>query len=242
MPDALGSEEPSWSWDLAGRPAHDGRGARIGRPPSPVWEAFLGILLRVDLSASWCQSWVLALPATSLSTGAPSYLVVAPMGSSPLLVDSSSQLSNLTGFALVFESGDLLPSPGPRHVDMHENPVSADPGQGLSPHRVVQCGKPSRRQERKAIHIVISAACPVCRHHSGPVAVPDCYPPIHLPHPELSAVPELMSLALGSPPWAAGPGEAWPPPLLLACPGLGPCATAAAHHVSTPFYFSIWFL
>lgn len=50
------------------------------------------------------------------------------MGSSLLLVDSSSQLSNLTGFALVFESGDLLPSPGSRHVDMHENPVSADPG------------------------------------------------------------------------------------------------------------------
>lgn len=47
---------------------------------------------------------------TSVSTGAPSHLVAAPAGSSLLLVDSGSQLSNLAGFALAFESGDLLPS------------------------------------------------------------------------------------------------------------------------------------
>lgn len=56
------------------------------RPPSPAWEAFLGILLRVDLSASWCQAWVWALPATSLSTGAPSHLVAAPMGPAHFLL------------------------------------------------------------------------------------------------------------------------------------------------------------
>lgn len=35
LPDALGSKEPSWLWDLAGCPAHDGRGARIGRLAQP---------------------------------------------------------------------------------------------------------------------------------------------------------------------------------------------------------------
>lgn len=157
------------------------------RPLSPAWEAFLDILLCVDLSASWCQAWVSALPATSLSTGAPSHLVAAPVGSSLLLVDSSSQLSSLTGFALVFESGDLLPSPGSRHVDMHENTVSADPGPVTTQNSPVweiftQAGERGR--------ILSSAACPACRHHSSPMAIPDCYPPVHLPHPELSAVPE----------------------------------------------------
>lgn len=153
------------------------------------------------------------------------------MGSNLLLVDSSSQLSNLTGFALVFERRPL-PSPGSRHVDMHENPVSADPG------LVTTQNSPLRKiftQAGEKGHILISAACPACRHHGSPMAVPDCYPPVHLPHLEFSAVPELMSLralsaarcqascaqlTLGSPPGVAGPGEARPPPLFT-CRGLG---------------------
>lgn len=35
LPHALGSEEPSWSWVLAGCPAHDRRGTRMGRLVQP---------------------------------------------------------------------------------------------------------------------------------------------------------------------------------------------------------------
>lgn len=148
-------------------------------------------MLCVDLSASWWQAWVSALPVTSLSTGAPSPLAAAPMGSNLLLVDSSSQLSNLTGFALVFESGDPLPPPGSRHVDMHENPVSADPGPVTTQN--IPVWKVFTQAGEKG-HTLVSAACLGCRHHGSPMAAPDCYPPVHLPHPELSAVPEPMSL------------------------------------------------
>lgn len=86
------------------------------------------------------------------------------------------------------------------------------------------------------------------------MAVPDCYPPVHLLHLEFSAVPELMSLRALSTARVSGqlctadsvahlgrldlersglhlcsPAECW------ACP------MAAAHRVSTPFY-SIRFL
>lgn len=113
------------------------------------------------------------------------------MGSNLLLVDSSSQLSNLTGFALVFESGDPLPPPGSRHVDMHENPVSADPGPVTTQN--IPVWKVFTQAGEKG-HTLVSAACLGCRHRGSPMAVPDCYPPVHLPHPELSAVPEPMSL------------------------------------------------
>lgn len=74
---------------------------------------------------------------------------------------------------------------------MHENPVPADPGpvttQNIPVWKVfMQAGEKG--------HILSSAACPACRHHGSPVAVLDCHPPVHLPHLQLSAVPELMSL------------------------------------------------
>lgn len=210
-------------------------------------------MLCVDLSASWWQTWVAALPVTSLSTGAPSRLAAAPMGSNLLLVDSSSQLSNLTGFALVFESGDPLPSPGSRHVDMHENPVSADPGPvatrnipvwkiftqaGERPYLSLCClpGLPTPRQPDGSPRLLPTRPPAPPRAQCGPRAD-------GTPGPEHSTGvrPGSAQLALRSPPWTAGPGEAWPPPPLLTGHGLGPGAVAAAHRVST-FYFSIWFL
>lgn len=113
------------------------------------------------------------------------------MGSSLLLVDSSSQLSNLTGFALVFESGDLLPSPGARHVDMHENPVSADPGPVTTQN--IPVWKIFTQAGEKG-HILIFAPAQPVDTTAAQMAVPDCYPPVHPPHLELSAVPELTPL------------------------------------------------
>lgn len=71
------------------------------------------------------------------------------MGSNLLLVDSSSQLSNLTGFALVLrvETRYHLLAPDRLTCMKIQSPLI----QGLSPHRISQCGKSSRKQERKAI-------------------------------------------------------------------------------------------
>lgn len=127
---------------------------------SPAWEALrtsCSVLTSQPPGARHGSPW--ARPVTALSSGAPSHLVAAPMGSNLLPVDSSSQLSNLTGFALVFESGDPLPSPGCRHVDMHENPVSADPGPVTTQNSPLW---KTFTQAGEKGHILISAACPAC--------------------------------------------------------------------------------
>lgn len=75
------------------------------------------------------------------------------MGSSLLLVDSSSQLSNLIGFALVLhwflrvETRYYLLAPDMLTCMKIQSLLI----QGLSPHRIFQCGKSSCKQERKAI-------------------------------------------------------------------------------------------
>lgn len=112
-----------------------------------------------------------------------------------------TQLFNLTGFALVFESGD--PFPSPVATDMHEKPTFA----GLGPAATQKApGRQTLVQAGEKGHIFISAAPP------GPPALWQPPTPAYLSTcPTWNPVrARLLRPRAGSPeatPWAPGPGR-----------------------------------
>lgn len=148
LPNALGSEEPSWSWKLAGGPAHDGRGTRIGHLAQPGRH-------------SWTSCSVLiSQPPGGRHGSRPCLSPPCPLAPLPIW----QQLQwGLTCFLLtpVLNCPTSLVLHWFLRVETRYHLLAPDMLtcmkiqslliQGLSPHRIFQCGKSSRKQKRKAI-------------------------------------------------------------------------------------------
>lgn len=125
-----------------------------GRPTKPGLEALLDIVPCVGLPASWCQGWARG-PSCHLPVHYPPPPGPLPFGSGsnrgPVCFSLTpvSQLSNLTGFALIFERGD--PSPSMATDSLTCMKIQHLLIQDLLPHRRFQFGKSLCKQERKAI-------------------------------------------------------------------------------------------